>query len=94
MIEVAPGLAEKGVDLLILQSGIDHRQDEADVAATDGYRAGSHQAVETQRGREGGQRPARSMMMSRSADNTQKYALSTNRRGIPSAESLVRCWVR
>lgn len=77
MIEVAPGLAEKGVDLLILQSGIDHRQDEADVARENVYRAGSHQAVEAERGREGGQRPSRSMMMSRSADNAQEYALST-----------------
>ena len=76
MIEVAPGLTEKGVDFLILKSGIDHRQDKADVAVTDGFRAGKHQAVETQRGREGVQRPSRSMMMSRPADNAQKYALS------------------
>jgi hypothetical protein len=72
-----PGLTEKSVDLLILQSGIDHRQNESDVTAADVYRAGSHQAVETQSGREGVQWPSRSMMMSRSADNAQKYAFST-----------------
>ena len=71
MIEVAPGLAEKCVDLLIRQSGIDHRQDESDVAAADVYGAGSHQTVESQSGREGVQWPSRSMMMSRFTDNAQ-----------------------
>lgn len=75
MIEVAPRLAEKGVDLLICQSGINHRKNEADFARANVYRAGSHQTVEAQRGRECGQGPSRSIIMSRSADNARKYAL-------------------
>lgn len=42
LIEVAPRLAEKGMDLLIVKPGINHRQDEADVAAANINRAGSH----------------------------------------------------